>query len=227
MDGNKDPQDINRLQDQPLDFTLVKPARRHRQERPEIPSHVNKEVSKQLKDFIREEKTKSIKTKPQENLDKETKEQKIKYMLNNQSLVIGTAPISNDHLEVEKKIISRGVLDPNQPKHERKQRTIKSVIKSWAYKNLKINDNEWDSIQIDEIFQTYTENADILFMRCKTPHDAMKLTSRAKNLPQGPRLVMYIDKRAKACHRAFQQVAKTLREQGNKGNRIQTNLRTG
>ena len=58
----------------------------------------------------------------------------------------------------------------------------------------------------------------------------MKITSRAKNLPndpsgQGPRIVMYIDNRAKARHRAFQQIAKTLHEEAKQS--IQTNIRTG
>ena len=136
IDGNPDPQEVDRLADQPLDFTTVKTARKFRQERPELPQHVNQTVSRELKDHLREQKTKAIKTRPQEEMEPETKEEKIRDMLNRQSLVIGAAPISNAHLEeVEKKMIARGVLDPNQPKIERKQRTIKSVIKSWAYKH--------------------------------------------------------------------------------------------
>ena len=47
------------------------------------------------------------------DMEPETKEEKIRDMLNRQSLVIGAAPISNSHLEeVEKKMIARGVLDP-------------------------------------------------------------------------------------------------------------------
>ena len=87
----------------------------------------------------------------------ETKEEKIKDMLNRQSLVIGAAPITNTYLEeVKKKMIDRGVLDPDQPKADRKQRTIKSVLKSWAFKHLKISDAEWDTIKLDEIYQTYS-----------------------------------------------------------------------
>ena len=217
-----------------MDFTTVKTARKVRQERPVLPQQVNQTVSKELKDHLREQKTKDIKTRPQEQMEPETKEEKIKDMLNRQSLVIGAAPISNAHLEeVERKMIERGVLDPNQPKNERKQRTIKSVIKSWAYKHLQITDEEWDTIKLDEIYQTYSEDSDIIFMKCHSPHDAMKLTSRVKNLPQdktgqGPRIVMFIDKRAKARHRAYQQIARTLREEASeKGRKIQTNLRTG
>ena len=213
IDGNPGPQEVQRLEDQPLDFTLVKTSRKFKQNRPELPDHVNRAVSKELKDHLKEQKTKSHKTKPQEDMEPETKEEKIRDMLNRQSLIIGAAPISNNHLEeVEKKMIAHGVLDPDQPKSERKQRTIKSVIKSWAFKHLKITDEEWNSIKLDEIYQTYSEDSDIIFMKCHSSHDAMKLTSRVRNLPQdstgqGPRIVMYIDKRAKARHRAFQQIA--------------------
>ena len=61
----------------------------------------------------------------------------------------------------------------------------------------------------------------------------MKITSRAHNLPtdhtgKGPRIVQLIDKRARARHRAYQLVAKTLRDEAaEKGQTIQTNLRTG
>ena len=54
--------------------------------------------------------------------------------------------------------------------------------------------------------------------------------SKAKNLPHddsgnGPRIIMYIDKKAKARHRAFVQIAKTLREEAEQP--IQKNIRTG
>ena len=67
-------------------------------------------------------------------------------------------------------------------------------------------------------------------MRCKISQDAMQITSRAKNLPPdltgtGPRLVMYTDRRAKARFRAYQLIAKTMRDES--GQTIQTNIRTG
>ena len=47
-------------------------------------------------------------------MEQETKEDKIKEMLNKQSLVINTAPITNKHLEaVVKTMIKRGVLNAN------------------------------------------------------------------------------------------------------------------
>ena len=76
---------------------------------------------------------------------------------------------------------------------------IKSLLKGWCYKNLKILDDEWNTIHIDEIYQTYSEDSCILFMKCKSQSDARKITQKASNLPhdptgQGPRLVNYVEK---------------------------------
>ena len=65
IDGNPDPQEVSRIEDQPIDFTLVKTTRKHKQERPELPDKVNKTVTKQLKDHLHEQKTKGVKTRPQ------------------------------------------------------------------------------------------------------------------------------------------------------------------
>ena len=234
LDGDEDPQAIERDDDIPLDFTKVKTARKFKDKRPELPVHVNNTVSKELKDHLKEQKNKDTKTRPQEETEMPTKIEKIKDMLNKQSLVIGVAPITKQHLDNdEKKIIKRGVLKDNEPWEEKRQQTIKSVLKSWAYNYLKISDEEWKSIQLEEISLTYSPESDILFMCCKTPADATKITSRARNLPpdptgQGPRLVMFIDKRARARYRAFQSIAKTLRDKATKnGRKVQTNLPTG
>ena len=73
-------------------------------------------------------------------MEQQTKDEKIRDMLNKQSLIIGLAPISKQHLDmVEKNMIKRGALSEDDPREERRQRTIKSVIKNWANKNLKIS----------------------------------------------------------------------------------------
>ena len=219
----------------PLDYTKVKTARKFKEPRPELPHHVNKSISKELKDHVKEQRNKGTKSRQQqEEMEPRTKDQKVREMLNKQSLIIGVAPISREHIEkVEKTMLQRGALDEREPREERRQRTIKSVLKNWAFQHLKITDKEWSSIQLEEIQQTYSEDSNILFLKCKSAIDAMKITSRAHNLPtdnsgNGPRLVQFIDKRARARHRAFQLVAKTLRDEATaKGQRIQTNLRTG
>ena len=169
--------------------------------------------------------------RPQEDIDQETKLDKIKHMLTKQTLTIGFAPITNQHLQnVEKTMLERGVLNTKQPWDERKKRTIKSVVKNWAIKNLKMSETDWNQIDIDQIHQTITEDSDIIFVKCHTQADTQIITSHAKNLPvdesgNGPRLVNFIDNRAKARYRGYQQIAKTLREESNTP--IQTNIRTG
>ena len=111
---------VDRFDNQPLDFTIVKTARRNRTERPILPDHVQQTISKDLKDHLKQQKQKTTKTSPQEEMEPMTKTEKIKDMLNKQSLIIGAAPITREHLEaVEAKMISRGVLKESQPKDER------------------------------------------------------------------------------------------------------------
>ena len=233
LDHNDDPTtpDTNRSENQPLDWTRVKTAWKVLPQRPPIPEQIQDEVRKDLKNHVREQKEKNIKNQPQNQMEEDTREEKIREILKKQTLVVGFAPITTSHLEsIENKMIERGAMSKNQPKDIRRQRTIKSVVKSWAFKNLKLSEDSWDSIQLEELVQTQTEGSDIIFLKFKEDKDAQAITQNAKNLPQdpdgnGPRLVAYIDKRAKARHRAFLQVAKTLRENASKP--VQTNIRTG
>ena len=233
LDVNDDPTlpEQQRTENQPLDWTRVKTAWKTLPERPPIPEQIQKEVKKDLKNHVKDQQEKNITTQPQQQMEEETREDKVREMLRKQTLVVGFAPITSSHLEaIESKMIERGAMNRNQPKEIRRQRTIKSVIKSWAFKNLKLNEESWDSIQLEEIVQTQSEGSDIIFLKCKEDKDAQIITQNAKNLPQdpdggGPRLVSFIDRRAKARHRAYLQVAKTLRENASKP--IQTNIRTG
>ena len=80
-------QDLNtgdRTDDIPLDFTLVKHARKNKEQRPELPQHIKKVVTKEIKEHIKEQKNKEIKTKPQEEMQDSTKQEKVKEMLNRQ-----------------------------------------------------------------------------------------------------------------------------------------------
>ena len=233
LDTNDDPTNHQepRTEEQPLDWTRVKTARKVLPDRPPIPEQVQEEVKKDLKSHIKEQQNKNIRTRPQQQMEDQTRLDKIREMLRKQTLVVGIAPITSSHLEaIEQKMIDRGAMSKNQPNELRKQRTIKSVIRSWAFKNLKLSEESWDSIQMEEIVQTQSEGSDIIFIKCKEEKDAQMITQNAKNLPQdtegqGPRLVSYIDSRAKARHRAYIQIAKTLRENATKT--IQTNIRTG
>ena len=91
-----------------------------------------------------------------------------------------------------------------------------------------MSDRDWDNISVEEI--THSENTDTVFLRCTSYEDAAKITGNARNLPREntpttPKLSMYVDNRAKKRHRAYLNIAKTLRD--NTNNTIQTSLRTG
>ena len=126
LDENDEPQINDDLHEkQPLDFTLVKTARKMRPERPKIPEQVAKTVNKDIKQHIKQQQQQCAQTTPkrqQEDIDTETKNEKIKNMLKKQTLTIGFAPITNQHLQnIEKTMLERGVLNVKQPWEERKK----------------------------------------------------------------------------------------------------------
>ena len=176
-------------------------------------------MDKDLKEHLKSQKKSEIKTNPQKEMTQRTREEAIKDMLSKQSLTVGATPFKSNYIEsMMKKMMDKGVMSEDEPQHERMQRMIKSVLKSWCFKNLKMPDQEWNLIHIDEIQQTYSEDSCILFMKFRTQSDARKITERASNLPhdptgQGPCLVTFIDKRAKARHNSIQQIARSIREE--------------
>ena len=95
-------------------------------------------------------------------------------------------------------------------------------------RNLNMSENEWDTLEILDI--AMNDNSDIAFIHFNSKDDVSKFTSKAVNLPQdkgkySPRIIMYVDKRAQKRHKAFQNIAKSIRDHS--GNETQTNLRTG
>ena len=70
----------------------------------------------------------------------------------------------------------------------------------------------------------------MVFVTFKTVEDAAKMTAKAKNLPKknlpnDPRIIMYVDQRAKKRYDSIQNIAKTIRVKSN--NTIQTTVRNG
>ena len=159
----------------------------------------------------------------------DTRQKIISDMLNKGTLNVGIAPITAEHINrVEFFLLKRDVLKQNENPAERKQRTVKSIVKIWTSKYLKMNDRDWDNIQIKSI--TLTDNSDIAFINCATQEDAKQFTSRANNIPHdssdnAPCLVMYIHRRAARRHKAIALIAKSIRNQSN--NTVQTTIRVG
>ena len=160
---------------------------------------MNEKVTTQFNKFV-EEKLKapdSHKTKLQKAMTAQDRDENISQMLNRASLHVGMGPIMAKHVDlVEENLIKRGVLKRSKPKINRRARTIKSLVKTWAMRNLNMTDRDWDDISIEEI--TLSENTDTIFLRCTNYKDAAKITGNAKYLPKenntgAPKLSMYVD----------------------------------
>ena len=222
MDGNslhENTQDRQEHEEHPnpLDFVKVKNRRIFRQERKEMSESLSEQVKKLVNEFIDDKKQDpNLKIKPKIEMSYDKRQQEIIKMLQRSQLNVGVAPIASDHINrVQNNLVKRGVIDPKLPNEQKHQITIKSLVKTWSKKHLKMTDIEWEQIEIDEI--STTDNSDIIFIKCKSQDDATKITSRAKYLPNDsgpdtPRIVMHIDICAKKRHQALQKVAKTICE---------------
>ena len=227
-EGGEDDQTITRTSNQPINFTIVKRSRRQSKPRPELNDSAEDKISNDLDNHIRKQAQEKTKRKPQKTMDDRTRMETIEEMLAQSQLTVGVAPISGQKVErIMEKMINRGVINHKEPYDQRIQRTIKSMIKGWAYTHMGMPDNDWDDIAIDKITMTYTEGAFISFA---SQEDASKFTSKSRNLPHDatgncPRIIMHMDKRAMPRYKAYQQIAKSIREKSN--NEQQTNIRTG
>ena len=95
---------------------------------------------------------------------------------------------------------------------------------------MKISETDWDDINVTEIAQTNTEESDIVLITCETMEDTARITANARNLPvtnnkDNPRLIMYVDLRAKKRYNAILNIAKTIRQKYENGQ--QTSIRNG
>ena len=227
-EGNKDDQDISREQHQPMDWAKV---RNKWKPRPELTETMDEIVTENLNVFVEEtmKQPESHGTKPQKQMTGEEREERIEKMFKRSATMVGIAPLSSQHIDrVEANLLKTGVLKRSENPMIRRQRTIKSLVKSWAMKNLGMTDRDWTSIQIEEI--QVADNSDIVFIRCKSYEDAAKITANARNLPadsgpNSPRLIMHVDIRAKKRHKAILNIAKSIREISK--NTVQTTLRAG
>ena len=169
------------------------------------------------------------KTRAKKEMSPDQRKDAIKAMLAKAGMNVGVGPISRDHInKVENILITKGVISAKEHPSRRIQITVKSLVKSWSQIHLKMNEDEWNNIDIKEII--LTNNSDIVFIYCNSQEDANKFTSKAWNLPKDtgpstPRIVMFVDRRAMKRHKALINIAKAMREHAN--NSIQTSIRTG
>ena len=75
----------------------------------------------------------------EKDITPDKRKEKIDRMLEIFSHTVGVGPFTRQHTEtVMENMIRRGVLSRNEPYEMRYQRTIKSLVKTWAQTNLQM-----------------------------------------------------------------------------------------
>ena len=126
---------------QPLDFAKVVNTRKHLPPRPSLSQSTHEEVQSNLKQHHQITKNKiqenQTKIKKQQNITKTERDKKISDMMNKQSRTIGVAPITKSHAyKVCDQLTKQGKLKDTESFESRLHRTVKSLVKQWASKNL-------------------------------------------------------------------------------------------
>ena len=211
---------------QPLDYAKVAAAHIKKPPRPTLSEPTNILLKEALtsEPIITEEVINS------NSITANEKRAKIQELLFESKKYIGISPIKPD--SIEKTLITmekKGYFDQNMDYATKKASTIKSMVKAWTLKNLKMTDTEWNEIQLQEIRQVST-TSDIIFLKFSSPEQTSKITAKARNLPadsnpDSPRLVTYVLQQGSSRYKGFQQLAKKLRLLSPEP--IKTNIRCG
>ena len=121
-------------------------------------SKVSDELEKHLEDKYKAENC--PKSKPQIEMVPDIRKQKIQQMLDKAGFKLGIAPIDPEHIErVERMLKLKGLFKSEDTSETRKQNTVKSMIKSWTLRNLKMSKEEFDTLEI--VCITITDTSDI------------------------------------------------------------------
>ena len=199
-------QDASGLDPKKYDWIQVKTVRKWKGPHPILSESVQQAANEDLEKHIEEKYDHETKTKPQKQMTNEQRRHNIQKMLAKQGLQVGIGPITRDRAErLQKALMKKGVFKPGESPAVQKQNTMKSLIKGWAIKNLKMTEKDWDMVTIEEII--VNENTDMVFLRCTSHEVASRVSSKARNLPkdsnnEGPRLMMHVDQRALKRYRA-------------------------
>ena len=186
----------------PLDFANVKNPWRHKSDRQTLSDSITNKVDLALLEQKEKEKNSRPSNQPEreeKNITDRDRNDKILDMFERAGNILGIAPITKASIsKAMTNMTRRGVLHPGENQEQKCQRTVKSMIKSWACQNLKMTDDDWAKINIKEIMPTARYDSDIIFIRYATHEDVAKVNSKARNLLkssqwESPCLVMYVD----------------------------------
>ena len=219
---------------QPIDMAKFKKSRKFNSDRPKLSDTMNVKVKVPLNNQMQEDEAKrkpNQEQRQEKDISNQERNQRIVQMFEKSSQYLGFAPFTKaGTAQAMENMERRGVFHPRESHESKYQRTIKSLIKSWTRQHLKMTDEEWTDINVTEILPTAGEDSNIIFLRFESSDDVAKFNAKAKNLPKtnlrdSPRLIMHVDNRARQRYRAFQRVAKTIRQES-KGD-TQTSICSG
>ena len=98
---------------------------------------------------IQEKHDQGHKSNPETDLTPDSRHKAIQDNFANNAKRIGFGPITKEKLDnVHYNMIRRGVISNKEPYNLWMQRTIKSYIKTWAMTNLKMKEEEWNTIKV-------------------------------------------------------------------------------
>ena len=207
---------------QPIDYVRVKNVRKFQSDRPKLSDSMNTKVNSALEQqkLTKQENTNPNKKPTQEKyITADERRDKIEQMFARSAQYVGMAPFPKAAItRAIENMTKRGIFKPNETYDQRRQRTIKSLIKTWTRQNLKMEDEDWDNLDIKEIIPSAGEDSDVIFLKLASSDEVAKINSKARNLPksnlrEAARLIMYVDNRARKCYRAFQNIARMIRQE--------------
>lgn len=222
--GNPSANDENNKQ--PLDYANVVAAKSIKPPRPSLSISTEEKINEAL---ITEPIMEEIEINT-ESITAREKNERIQILFNEAKNIIGFSPIKPDEIENLIKIMDKKKAFNNEDNYQTKKSiTIKSMIKSWSKKHLKMTEEEWNEINVTEIKQV-SLSSNIIFIKCSSSDEISKITSKAKNLPSdnladSPRLVTFVHKQSQSRYKAFHKVAKHIRSTSN--HPVKTNIRYG
>ena len=124
---------------QSFDWAEVVLPKKRREKRPNMSDtteqQVNKDLISHFNDKYRGENV--PKTRAQKMMTPEQRQEAIDKMLDKSGYRLGIAPFTTEHMQrVDKILSSKGLYIPSDTPAIRKKKTVKAIIKIWAFKNL-------------------------------------------------------------------------------------------
>ena len=188
LDGNKLGESYNKETPEPLDLAAVKTARVIHPPRPNLSTSTHMEAAVNLlkhnEETAKQLENNEIKLKKQSNMSRKEKDKTTEEMLAKSSTQVGIAPITKKQLyRLCDQMTKKGILKSTEEHKTRLQRTLKSMVKTWTKKYLKMDDEDWQELQITSIQQTQLGRFRHSFPQIFQPRGSDKTYQQSKEPP--------------------------------------------